>query len=323
MSQRFKSLEICAGAGGQAFGLEQAGFDPVMLIDRKPDCCSTLSANRPHWRVLQTDLREFTARDHPEVFDVDLMSGGVPCSPYTPAGKQEGDQDERDLLEVAIYLAYEVKPRAIMIENTADLITKPKFSRNKSNIEAHLAHLGYAYSWTVLDAQDFGVPQRRKSSVLVAMRPSDFERFKWPTPIGPAPTVADVLWPSMSSRGWKHASKWAQMASTVAPTIVGGSDKHGGADLGPNGAKNAWEKLGVNGNSLADELPGPDEDFQPDKGRVDLRKLTVLQVALLQGFPESWSFSGRKTSSYRLVGNAFPPPVARAVGHKIALALSG
>src|SRR4051812_34196502 len=93
------SLEICAGAGGQALGLERAGFHPVMLIDNDAHTCATLRANRPHWNVCQEDLRPFTGADHPEVLDVDLLSGGVPCSPYSVAGRQQGADDERDLLK--------------------------------------------------------------------------------------------------------------------------------------------------------------------------------------------------------------------------------
>ncbi|GAA0953546.1 DNA (cytosine-5-)-methyltransferase [Actinocorallia libanotica] len=317
----FTSVEICAGGGGQVLGLEQAGFDPVLLLDEKATCCETLSLNRPKWQVVRGDLRELTSEEHPEILDVDLLSGGVPCSPYSSAGRQEGNKDARDLLEAAIYLAYEVRPRAIMIENTADLVTKEKFASNRKNIIDHLEHLGYAFDWQVLDAQNFGVPQRRRSSVLVAMLPEQFAGFTWPDPVGPPPSVAEVLFTSMNSRGWPHAERWAAMAADVAPTIVGGSDKHGGADLGPSRSKAAWERLGVNGTSLAEEPPGPDFGFETDH-RAGLPKLTVDQVALLQGFPDSWRFAGKKTAKYRMVGNSFPPPVARAVGEKIASALA-
>ncbi|GAB2812184.1 DNA cytosine methyltransferase [Actinocorallia aurea] len=318
--KRFTSVEICAGAGGQALGLEQAGFDPVLLIDNKPICCETLLLNRPEWHVQNADLREFTAETYPNALDVDLLSGGVPCSPYSVAGPQAGSRDPRDLLEAAIYMAYEVLPRAIMIENTAALLTKAEFAPNRENIAQHLSHLGYSFDWQVLDAQDFGVPQRRQSSVLVAMRPEEFSRFTWPGSQGPPPTVADVLLPSMAADGWPHAADWAKTAAEVAPTIVGGSDKHGGADLGPSRSKRSWARLGVNGASLGDKPPGPDFPFDTDD-RSTMPRLTIEQVASLQGFPDTWKFSGRKTARYRMVGNAFPPPVARAIGEKIAAAL--
>jgi len=320
------SLEICAGAGGQALGLEQAGFEPVLLLDNDLDCCTTLVANRPHWDVRAMSLGDLDVNEHPQVRGVDLLAGGVPCTPYSVAGHQAGDLDERDLLQTAIELVGEVLPRAVMIENVAELVSNKKFKQNRANVMKRLDDLGYMSCWEILDAQDFGVPQRRKRSVLVAMRPEDFKRYRSPAPVGPPPTVAEILRDSMASNGWPFVEEWAAMANAVAPTIVGGSKKHGGPDLGPDRAKNMWALLGVNGNSLADALPDANDGFELDlgrKGRYGLRKLTVPQVALLQGFPADWVFTGNKTASYKQVGNAFPPPVARAVGIQVMAALNG
>ncbi len=132
----------------------------------------------------------------------------------------------------------------------------------------------------------------------------------------PPPTVGQVLADLMGSGGWPGAPGWRARAQGIAPTIVGGSKKHGGPDLGPTRAREAWKILGVNGLGIADEPPGPGFPAgQPPK-------LTVRMVARLQGFPDSWEFSGRKTAAYRQVGNAFPPPVARALGQAIKDALT-
>jgi DNA (cytosine-5)-methyltransferase 1 len=119
----------------------------------------------------------------------------------------------------------------------------------------------------------------------------------------------------MSSRGWPGADAWSRQANKIAPTIVGGSKKHGGPDLGPTRARAAWKELGVDGLGIADDIPGPTFPI----GR--LPKLTVRMVARLQGFPDSWEIVGRKTAAYRQVGNAFPPPVAKALGAAIGAAL--
>ncbi|MFI6451919.1 DNA cytosine methyltransferase [Streptosporangium amethystogenes] len=320
-----KSLEICAGAGGQALGLEQAGFEPVMLIDNDPNACATLRTNRPHWDVQQLDLHDFVASDHPQVLDVDLMACGVPCTPFSIAGMQQGTEDERDLLKVAIWLAHEVQPKAILIENVPALLKESKFARSRDFVKEELGHLGYWLHWDLLNAQDFGVAQRRPHSVLVALRKEYYDHFQWPCPTDFPLTVGEVLQASMASRGWEGASAWAKGANTIAPTIVGGSRKHGGADLGPSRTKAAWAKLGVNGSSLADEVPGPDfvlEHGVGPKGWLGFPKLTVRQVAYLQGFPDDWIFCGRKTASYRQVAQTFPPPVATAVGEQIKRALS-
>jgi DNA (cytosine-5)-methyltransferase 1 len=121
----------------------------------------------------------------------------------------------------------------------------------------------------------------------------------------------------MGARGWPGAAAWAGRAAGIAPTIVGGSKKHGGPDLGPTRARAAWRELGVDGLGIADEAPGPDFPL------TAMPKLTTRMVARLQGFPDTWQFSGRKTAAYRQVGNAFPPPVAAAVGRAIAAALGG
>jgi DNA (cytosine-5)-methyltransferase 1 len=139
--------------------------------------------------------------------------------------------------------------------------------------------------------------------------------FDWPTalPHNP-PTVGETLRDLMAAGGWKGAKKWAERANDIAPTIVGGSKKHGGPDLGPTRARAAWATLGVEGKSLFNEAPGPDFFGAP--------RLTVRMVARLQGFPDSWQFHGGKTTSYRQVGNAFPPPVAKAVANNLNIALS-
>ncbi len=302
-------------------GLEQAGFDPILLVDNDSHSCATLRANRPKWEVVQTDLKDFVGAEH-DALDVDLLSGGVPKTPYSVAGYQQGTRDDRDLLRAAIFLAMEVRPRAILIENVPTLITSARFAAARSFVEEELRDLGYDFGWKILDAQDFGIPQIRKSGFLVAMRPADFSRFEWPESSGHAPTVGEVLLDSMAARGWAEAAEWARGADRVAPAIVGGSKNHGGADLGPTRTKRQWAELGVNGGSIGDHAPGPDFVFDPDD-RHRMPKITVSQVARLQGFPEEWIFEGRKTAQYKQVAQALPPPVAAAVGRRIAYALSG
>ncbi|MGW1050990.1 DUF6339 family protein [Streptomyces sp. NPDC001118] len=317
-SGRFSSLEICAGAGAQALGLQRAGFDPVMLIETKADACFTIELNRPEWDVVCIDLLQFHPSMRPDVMGVDLVTGGLPRvkSPAT-AGRTE-DAEERRVLRAAISLACEIKPKAVLFENVPDLVDDLEFEADRVWIENELLKAGLRSSWKVLNAADFSVPQNRKSGFLVALRNPYFAGFTWPTPSGaPAPTVGQVLGPSMSARGWPGAEQWARRADRIAPALVGGSDRRGGADLGPTGSKKAWAALGVNGNSLGDEPPGP--DFPAG----DEPKLTIEQAAMVQSFPSDWKLHGGKTSRYRQVGHAMPPPLATAVGLAIAAALRG
>ncbi len=118
----------------------------------------------------------------------------------------------------------------------------------------------------------------------------------------------------MGVNGWPGTEDWAERANTIAPTLVGGSKKHGGPDLGPTRAKRQWSELGVDGMGIADDAPA----LTFPAGQAP--RLTVRMAARIQGFPDDWQFSGRKTAAYRQVGNAFPPPVARAVGRRIIAA---
>jgi DNA (cytosine-5)-methyltransferase 1 len=310
-------IEICAGAGGQALGLERAGFEHAALVELDADATSTLRTNRPQWNVLHEDARSLLAHDlRPTEQNVALLAAGVPCPPFSLAGKQLGADDERDLFPVILALADGLQPQAILIENVKGILQK-KFDNYRTAVLRQLEDLGYATSWRLLRACDFGVPQLRPRSVLVAMRPASFSRFKWPEPTScpdTAPSVGGVLFESMASQGWELAREWADSAMRIAPTLCGGSRKHGGPDLGPSRARQAWAELGVNGSSVADAPPLP--------GSLLPVKLTVAQIALLQGFPPDWAFTGRKTSAYRQVGNAFPPPVAEAVGRSVASALT-
>lgn len=304
-------LEICAGAGGQSLGLHEAGFNHVAAVEIDPDACETLRINRPEWNVIEGDVHHFSAK---EWAGVDLLAGGVPCPPFSIAGKQLGADDERDLFPQALRLVEEAQPEAVMLENVRGLATA-RFSDYRQQVIDRLEALGYKTEWQLLNSCEYGVPQLRPRFILVALRPEVHRHFEWPQPQGTPPTVGETLYEAMAANGWAGASQWADQANGIAPTLVGGSRKHGGPDLGPTRARAAWEKLGVDGRGLADRAPDSNTpvDTHP--------RLTVAMAAAIQGFPPSWKFSGRKTASYRQVGNAFPPPVAQAVGGQIKKAI--
>jgi DNA (cytosine-5)-methyltransferase 1 len=307
-----KCLEICAGAGGQALGLESAGFDHVALVDNDEAACATLRWNRPAWNVLHRDLAQFSAASFK---GIDLLAGGVPCPPFSIAGMQRGQLDERDLFPQALRLVRECKPKAVMLENVRGLLD-PRFASYRKQIQNELRRLRYVTGWRLLNASQFGVPQLRPRLILIALRKSDARHFSWPNPDPrPPKTVGAVLRKLMASAGWAGAEGWSRAACAIAPTIVGGSKKHGGPDLGPVRARKAWLRLGVDGKGIADFPPGPMHNGLP--------RLTVQMVALLQGFPSDWEFVGKKTAAYRQVGNAFPPPVAKAIGEQILKCLHG
>ena len=245
---------------------------------------------------------------------MDLLAGGVPCPPFSKAGRQLGAADERDLFPRAIELVGAIRPKVVMLENVRGLLDVV-FQTYRSEVEQQLKELGYEPGWRLFNASDFGVPQLRPRVVFVAVREDLGGLFEWPIPEPhvTAPTVGEALRDLMAANGWEGADGWAKQANTIAPTLVGGSKRHGGPDLGPTRARRAWEALGVDGKTLADVAPEP--------GFTGMPRLTVEMAARIQGFPPEWQITGRKTNAYRQVGNAFPPPVARAVGEQIKKAI--
>lgn len=305
-------LELCAGAGGQALGFEQAGFEHGALIEIDKHACETLRLNRPRWEVIEGDLNDFDPGPYKHI---DVVAGGLPCPPFSKAGKQLGHNDERNLFPAALKIVRVIKPRAVVIENVRGILDAV-FEDYRTYISGEISALGYWTDWRLLNASDFGVPQLRPRVVFTAIKTGLEQNFSWPVNgEQKPPTVGEALCDLLAANGWKGAQAWKKQASEIAPTIVGGSTKHGGPDLGPTRAKRAWASLGVNGHLLADDAPS--------RNFVGSPCLTVRMVARLQGFPDEWRFAGRKTAAYRQVGNAFPPPVARAVASKILACLTG
>jgi len=300
-------IEICAGAGGQALGLSLAGFEHIALIEYESEYCNVLRRNRPGWNVICADVRKFSGQPYQN--KIDLLAGGVPCPPFSIAGKKLGEKDERDLFPEALRLINEINPKSIMLENVRGFLDK-KFDEYRNSILQGIRFLGYNVHVKLLNASDYGVPQLRPRVVIVGIRNDLFDSFQYPIPHAKqTKTVGETLGDLMKINGWKDADAWIKQANTIAPTIVGGSKKHGGPDLGPVRARRAWAELGVDGLGIANNSPEENFDGMP--------RLTPRMMARIQGFPDDWDFGIKKTAACRMIGNAFPPPVAKAVGMQI------
>src|SRR5437773_652555 len=206
------TLELCAGAGGQALGLDAAGINHVGLIEIDKNACATLRLNRPNWNVIEQDLHEF---DGSAFRGVDIISGGLPCPPFSIAGRQLGKNDERNLFPVMIHLVDQIRPRAVMIENVRGIL-EAVFEDYRHYISAELRKLGYRTGWKLLNASDFGVPQLRPRVVFVALRNEYSEHFSWPEGSAIEPqSVGEVLYDLMAAKGWTGAKAWRRQANEI------------------------------------------------------------------------------------------------------------
>lgn len=305
-----KAIELCAGGGGLSLGLETAGFQPVALVDNDPCACATLRMNRPLWNTIEADLRSI---DFSPWQGVDLLSGGLPCPPYSLAGKRLGTEDERDLFPAMLNIVSAIGPRAILIENVRGLM-QSKFGNLRDRLASDLSAMGYRSYWKLLNAADFNTPQNRRRLFLIGLRSDVKDELQWPLPTENKPkTVGETIGDLMSEHGWKNAEAWANNANRIAPTIVGGSKKHGGPDLGPTSVRREWASLGVDGMGVANSAPKP--------GFHGLPRLTARMIARIQGFPDKWKFFGGKTQQCRQIGNALPPPLATSVATSLGACL--
>lgn len=276
-----------------ALGLEQAGFDHVGLVEIDRDSCTTLSLNRPYWPVFNADVRDF----HWTGPGPDLIAAGMP----------EPDDSFPELLDSLTRLVEVAQPAGILVDNVAKFL-RPRFLESRARLLQNLSDLGYGESARILYAAHFGVAQLRPRAFIIAVQKPHGDDFLWPPGTPARTTVGHVLRDLMGARGWAGHDDWALRADGVGPTIIGGSRRHGGADLGPTGSKRTWLTLGVDGTGIADEPPQASTPFGATP------RLTLEMVAALQGFDRGWQFYGAKTSVYRQIAGALPPPLGKAIG---------
>lgn len=308
------SIELCAGAGGQALGLHSAGFHARAIFEREEDAAATLQANFYHAtkRVFTEDITnvDFTLYKG----NIDLVAGGVPCQPFSTAGERKGDNDERDLFMRAVEIVDEIQPRAFFFENVQGFGHATNMSY-RAELHAAFEAIGYQSRLFPILGSDYGLAQGRPRVAFVGFKdPDAMARFKMP-PVFPEwqLTLADAIGDIVSANGWKGYEYWRTIADRLAPTVLGGSRKGDKNSFSCGHRKETWELLGIDSLVLAEEAPGPDDE--------GLFKLTLAMGARLQGFPDDWDFQGKPKQIKSQIGNAFPPVMAKAVGLAIYAAL--
>jgi len=332
----YSSVELFAGGGGLALGMEQAGFRHLLLNEYDHNACETLRMNRPQWNVVEGDIHDvdFTGyRDR-----IDFLSGGFPCQAFSFAGKRLGFEETRGTLFFELARAVsEIRPKVFMCENVRGL-QEHDGGRTLSVIADVIAELGYTLvPPRVLKAIMYKVPQKRERLILVAVR-NDFAsrvNYQWPSPYHRVMTLRDAFFAGdlystdvPESEGQQYPEKkkkvmaqvpmggdWRDLPEDVAKEYMKGSYFLGGGKTG------MARRLSLDEPSLT--LTCAPAQKQTERCHpVETRPLTVREYARIQTFPDDWKFAGNMSAQYKQIGNAVPVNLAAAIGRSLVRLLN-
>lgn len=333
--RKYRSIELFAGGGGLALGLERAGFDHVLLNEFMPEACDTLRRNRPRWNVVEGDISKI---DFSGQKDIDLVSGGFPCQAFSYAGQRAGFNDARGTLffEWARVIK-ETRPRMILGENVRGLLTHDN-GKTIEVIKSVVEELGYTLvEPRVLKAIFYRVPQKRERLLLVGVRNDLAKHFKfeWPCKAARIYTVRDALTQGElfdcdvpTSAGTRYPKRkeeilamvppggyWRDLPIEIQKEYMKGSFYLGGGKTGM-ARRLSWDAPSL--TLTCAPAQNQTERCHPGENRP----LTVREYARIQTFPDAWEFSGSLAMQYKQIGNAVPVNLAEAVGRSIVRALN-
>lgn len=328
--KNYKSIELFAGAGGLALGIEKAGFDTIGLIEIDKDASDTLKCNRPEWRVINEDIANISSLDLKEYFNVsdgelDLLSGGAPCQSFSYAGKRLGLEDARGTLfyHYAKFLE-KLQPKMFLFENVKGLLTH-NHGRTYKTITDIFESTGYTIQKQVLNAWDYGVAQKRERLITVGIRKdlSGKISFNFPEPHEYRPILRDILLDCPKSEGTKYSDYKRKIFELVPP---GGYWRDIPENIAKEYMKSCWYmeggRTGILRRLSLDEpsltvLTSPSQKQTDRCHPLEARPFTVRENARCQSFPDNWKFCGRIGSQYKQVGNAVPVNLAYEIAKKI------
>ena len=333
--QMYSTIELFAGAGGLALGIEKAGFKPLALIELNKDACDTLKKNRPGWNVICDDIANISKLDLKEYFDIpegglDFLSGGAPCQSFSYAGKRLGLGDTRGTLfyHYAVFLQ-KLQPKVFLFENVRGLLSHDH-GRTYKTILNVFTHTGYTIQKSVLNAWDYGVPQKRERLIMVGIRNDlvDKVKFSFPKPHEYKPVLRDILSNVPPSAGVPYGDSKKKLFELVPP---GGYWRDIDPVLAKEYMKSCWDmeggRTGILRRLSLDEpsltvLTSPSQKQTERCHPLEARPFTVRENARCQSFPDDWEFCGSVTSQYKQVGNAVPVNLAYEVAKEVYKALS-
>ncbi len=333
----YSVVELFAGAGGLALGLEEAGFHSKGLVEIDKHACQTLRKNRPNWNVIDKDIIsvvEEGIRDYVNIpiGELDLLSGGYPCQAFSYAGKKMGLTDARGTM--FYYYAQALKqllPKMFLAENVRGMVNHDG-GRTLALMLKVFSDIGYTVKWHVLRALDYDVAQKRERIVLVGVRNDLVDNhnlsYSFPQPYGYELTLNDVLRDVPKSAGAKYPESkkkvldlvppggyWRDLPDDIAQDYMGKSYYSGGGRTGM-ARRLSWDEPSL--TLTCSPAQKQTERCHPD----ETRPFTVREYARIQSFPDSWEFDCSTANAYKQIGNAVPVNMGKAIGLSIVNVLN-
>lgn len=327
-NRKYTAVELFAGAGGLALGLEEAGFKDVGLVEWDKYACNTLRKNRPNWNVIQGDVVEIAEKGIRSYIDknveIDLLSGGYPCQAFSYAGKKHGLEDVRGtMFYYYAKILEELMPKVFLAENVRGLVSHDNGKTIKTMIDV-FTDIGYDVKYKVLKAIDYGVAQKRERVIIIGTRKDLInENYKFPKAFGYIPTLKDALKDVPKSEGSKYPETkkkvldlvppggcWIDLPDEVAREYMGKSYFSGGGKRGM-ARRISWDEPCL--TLTCSPAQKQTERCHPD----ETRPFTVREYARIQSFPDEWIFEGSISQRYKQIGNAVPVKLGKAVGLSI------
>lgn len=326
--ETFTNVELFAGAGGLALGLEQAGFINLLSNDFDKDSCNTLKTNRPDWNVVCDSVENLAEQNllkklNLQEGELDLLSGGYPCQSFSYAGKKLGLNDVRGtMFYYFAKILKQLKPKMFLAENVKGLVSHDGGKTLQTMINV-FEEIGYHVQYKVLNAWDFGVAEKRERVVIIGIRNDIKGEYNYPTPYAYKPVLRDVLNDVPKSEGASYPQSkkevfdlvppggcWRDLPEDVAKAYMKGSYNLGGGKTGM-ARRISWDEPSL--TILCSPCMKQTDRCHPE----ETRPFTVRESARIQSFPDEWQFSGNMYSKYKQIGNAVPVNMAKEIGLSI------
>lgn len=331
----YTSIELFAGAGGLALGVEKAGFNTLGLIEFDKDAADTLKKNRPNWNVINDDIANISCLDLEKYFSIkkgelDLLSGGAPCQAFSYAGKRLGLEDARGTLfyHYALFLE-KLQPKMFLFENVRGLLTHDH-GKTYSTMLDIFTRAGYTIDKQVLNAWNYGVPQKRERLITIGIR-NDLvgkTEYRFPKAHSYKPVLRDVLLDCPDGPGVPYGEKKRKIFELVP---AGGYWRDIDPAIAKEYMKSCWDmeggRTGILRRMSLDEpsltvLTSPSQKQTERCHPLEARPFTVRENARCQTFPDDWEFCGNVSAQYKQVGNAVPVNLAYDIAKEIANSLN-